>query len=100
MRYRELLELYKKGELAEQEAEKVRTDIERQEAITDYLLEVEEVFDISLPEDFSQERALSDSEDFAKTINSSSSLCHTLYPCFITIQEKSSVRKNTELPSR
>ena len=71
MRYRELLELYKKGELTEQEAEKVRTDIERQEAITDYLLEVEEVFDLSLSEDFLKERTLSDSEDFVKVINRS-----------------------------
>lgn len=71
MRYRELLELYKKGELTEQEAEKVRTDIERQEAITDYLLEVDEVFDLSLSEDFLKERTLSDSEDFVKVINRS-----------------------------
>ena len=74
MKYRELLELYKKGELAQQEAEKVRTDIERQEAITDYLLEDEDVFDISLPEDFSQgmqDTTPADSADFAKTINRS-----------------------------
>ena len=71
MRYRELLELYKKGELTEQEAEKVRTDIERQEAITDYLLEVDEVFDLSLSEDFLKERTLSVSEDFVKVINRS-----------------------------
>lgn len=71
MKYRELLELYKKGQLAQQEAEKIRTDIERQEAITDYLLEAEDTFDINLPEDFSQGAAPADSADFAKTINRS-----------------------------
>lgn len=67
MTYRELLALYKKGELAEQEAAKVRSDIERQEAITEYLCDAEEIFDIELPEDFSQKEP----EDFAKTINRS-----------------------------
>ena len=67
MTYRELLALYKKGELAEPEAAKVRSDIERQEAIAEYLCDAEEIFDIELPEDFSQ----SESEDFAKTINRS-----------------------------
>ncbi len=71
MTYRELLKLYKKGTLAENDAAKVRSDIERQEAISEYLLEAEEVFDIDFPEDFAKDAAVTDSENFAKAINRS-----------------------------
>ena len=37
MTYRELLELYKTGELELEQRKKVEKDIERQEAISDYL---------------------------------------------------------------
>ena len=38
MTYRELLELYKTGELELEQRKKVEKDIERQEAISDYLM--------------------------------------------------------------
>ena len=43
MTYRELLELYKAGELELEQRKKVEKDIERQEAISDYLYEQEDV---------------------------------------------------------
>ena len=42
MKYRELLELYKKKELGEEQREMVEQDIERHEAISEYLFEMEE----------------------------------------------------------
>ena len=42
MKYRELLELYKKKELGEEQREMVERDIERHEAISEYLFEMEE----------------------------------------------------------
>lgn len=42
MRYHELIELYKAKELSEQERQRVEQDIERQEAISEYLFEREE----------------------------------------------------------
>lgn len=42
MRYRELLELYRKKELGEQEREMVEQEIEKHEAISEYLFEREE----------------------------------------------------------
>lgn len=42
MKYRELLELYKKKQLNEEQAEQVKADIEKQEAIGDYLMEEEQ----------------------------------------------------------
>lgn len=42
MRYHELIELYKKKELSEQERQRVEQDIERHEAISEYLFEREE----------------------------------------------------------
>lgn len=41
MKYREILDLYKQKKLDEQQAEQVKADIEKQEAIGDYLLEEE-----------------------------------------------------------
>lgn len=43
MTYRELLELYKAGELELEQRKKVEKDIERQEAISDYLYEQEDI---------------------------------------------------------
>ena len=43
MTYRELLELYKKGKLEEEERKKVESDIERQDAIGEYLFEQAEI---------------------------------------------------------
>lgn len=42
MRYYELLELYKKKELGEEQRRMVEQDIERHEAISEYLFEKEE----------------------------------------------------------
>jgi len=42
MKYHELLELYKKKELSEEQREMVEQDIERYEAISEYLFEKEE----------------------------------------------------------
>ncbi len=42
MKYHELLELYKKKELGEEQREMVEQDIERHEAISEYLFEMEE----------------------------------------------------------
>ena len=43
MTYRELIELYKAGELELEQQKKIEQDIERQEAIGDYLYEKEEI---------------------------------------------------------
>lgn len=67
MNYKKLLDLYKQGQLSEADAEKVRSDIQRQEAIADYLYESEELFDREFPETLPQEQA----SDFAKTIQKS-----------------------------
>ena len=42
MKYHELLELYKKKELGEEQREMVARDLERHEAISEYLFEKEE----------------------------------------------------------
>lgn len=67
MTYRNLLELYKKGQLSEDDAARIRSDIDRQEAIAEYLCEAEEAFAIELPESLPEK----DAEDFAKTIRRS-----------------------------
>ena len=41
MTYRELLELYKAGELELEQRKRIEKDIEKQEAISDYLYEQE-----------------------------------------------------------
>lgn len=67
MTYRKLLKLYKAGKLSEDEAETISRDIERQEAIGEYLCETAETFDIALPEELPAEEAA----DFAKLISRS-----------------------------
>lgn len=75
MTYRELLNLYKEGKLAEAQAEKVKKDIERQEAISDYLLdegELEsEAFAGALEMAEDSESFDDTSAEFAKMINGS-----------------------------
>lgn len=44
MTYRELLKLYKEGKLEESKTQEIQNDIERQEAISEYLFESEELF--------------------------------------------------------
>ncbi len=43
MKYRELMELYKSGKLPQEEREKIENDIERQQAISEYLFDSEEI---------------------------------------------------------
>lgn len=43
MTYRERIELYRTGKLSEGEKEQVEADIERQEAISEYLFETEKI---------------------------------------------------------
>lgn len=43
MKYSELIELYKTGKLSEEEKKKVEYDIERQNAISEYLFENDEM---------------------------------------------------------
>lgn len=45
MKYRELLELYEKKALSEQEMEEISRDIEKQDAISEYLFEKDALFD-------------------------------------------------------
>ena len=54
MRYRELLELYRKKELGEQERERVEQEIEKHEAISEYLFEREESDTLNFGEDASR----------------------------------------------
>ncbi len=42
MKYSELIQLYKKNELPEQQQKQIEYDIERQEAIAEYLFEKDE----------------------------------------------------------
>ena len=76
MKYHELLELYKKKQLGEEQREKVEQDIERHEAISEYLLEKEEE-DIlqdsgKLPEESDiqfTEKEKNAADDFTKRVN-------------------------------
>lgn len=73
MTYRELLELYRQGKLAEEQAENVKKDIERQEAISDYLLDEGEVEAGAFDFDGGEPVPAADdtSAEFAKMVNSS-----------------------------
>lgn len=65
MTYRELIELYKAGELELEQQKKIEQDIERQEAIGDYLYEKEEIPELG---DVFTEK---DDTDFVKVVNRS-----------------------------
>lgn len=76
MRYHELLELYKKKELGEEQREMVEQDIERHEAISEYLFEKEEenILQDSAEMQEGSEIKLTQNEksaadDFAKRVN-------------------------------
>lgn len=87
MTYRELIELYKAGELELEQQKKIEQDIERQEAIGDYLYEKEEIPELG---DVFTEK---DDTDFVKVVNRSievlsanlDSLClqSHLYWCYL-----------------
>lgn len=71
MTYRELLELYKSGELELEQRKKVEKDIERQEAISDYLYEQEDIPELTgILEEKEQAQNDVDSE-FIKLVNRS-----------------------------
>lgn len=71
MTYRELLELYKSGELELEQRKKVEKDIERQEAISDYLYEQEDIPELTgILEEKEQRQDDIDSE-FIKLVNRS-----------------------------
>lgn len=61
MTYRELLKLYKEGKLDDIQKEKVEKDIERQDAISEFLFDREE-----MPEFNGIEEIISDGEDISK----------------------------------
>lgn len=63
MTYRELLKLYKEGKLEESKTQEIENDIERQEAISEYLFESEELF---------PEESIVDSEPVAASDNATS----------------------------
>ena len=62
MTYRELLELYKTGELELEQRKKVEKDIERQEAISDYLYEQEDIPELN---DIFEEKAAAEKNNKA-----------------------------------
>lgn len=70
MKYRELLELYDKKELPEELQKKVEQDIERQDAISEYLFEKEYLFkELHMEQDQSEE--YDNTEQFAGMIKQS-----------------------------
>ena len=76
MKYRDLIELYKEGKLEEEKRKQVENDIERQEAINEYLFEEGEIPELDVFEDnFANENELNGVDEeqlqFAKMINAS-----------------------------
>ena len=69
MTYRELLKLYQDGTLDEEKRKKVEADIERQEAIGDYLYEKEEIpglADLAVGEEGAAQSGKHDGEEAGK----------------------------------
>ena len=76
MKYKELLELYREGKLSKEEAEKVSYDIERQDAISEYLFDTDSLdeefeFDSATSSDEPRQKGAADAEGFAKEIKKS-----------------------------
>ncbi|MBQ8794853.1 MAG: anti sigma factor C-terminal domain-containing protein [Clostridia bacterium] len=74
MKYRELLDLYKKGELPEDEKTRVAEDIERQEAISEFLFEnddIPELIEASLEAEIPNDNSDFDEKKFQKMIKKS-----------------------------
>ena len=67
MTYRELLELYKSGRLNQEEASKIEQDIEKHEAIGDYLYDEQNIPELALM----QEDSMENEEDFTRAIQAS-----------------------------
>lgn len=71
MTYRELLHLYKKGELEEEQANRIRDEIEKQEAISEYLFDNEhipEFSDMDTEKESAPFESESDDKNFLKLI--------------------------------
>lgn len=74
MKYKELIELYKTGKLSEEEKKKVEDDIEKQNAISEYLFESDEILDLEDNDllDNGEEKKQDDGEDvFLKSVRKS-----------------------------
>lgn len=75
MKYSELLELYKQKALNQEQMQQVEADIERQEAISEYLFDREEAKEFALLEntEYGEEggKKHADSTDFVKMVNRS-----------------------------
>lgn len=69
MRYKELLEMYKEGKLEESEKNSIEVDIEKQEAISEYLFEINE--DNLFDKETSDNSLVNDNSDITKKINAS-----------------------------
>ena len=71
MSYHELIELYKAKELSEQERQRVEQDIERQEAISEYLFEREEqeTLELGFAQEEKAEYADQKADEFTRRVN-------------------------------
>lgn len=70
MKYSELLKLYKAGQLDKEQTEKVESDIERQQSISEYLFDEEQIFDFE-EADIEDESTPQRENNFVDTINKS-----------------------------
>ena len=70
MKYKELIELYKNGRLSEEERKKIEEDIEKQEAISEYLYPDEEINE-KIPEDESEGNISEKDNEFMRLIRKS-----------------------------
>ena len=77
MKYRDLLQEYKNGTLDKEKKKEIEADIEKQDAISDFLFENSEIPGLddiadsdAIPEDNKEMKPSSEADDFAKLINS------------------------------
>lgn len=70
MKYSELLKLYKAGQLDKEQAEKVESDIDRQQSISEYLFDEEQIFEFEQA-DIYEENTPQEENSFVDTINKS-----------------------------
>lgn len=70
MKYKELIELYKSGRLSEEERKKIEEDIEKQEAISEYLYPDEEINE-EMSKDETRENVSEKENEFVRLIRKS-----------------------------
>ena len=70
MKYSELLKLYKAGQLDKEQTEKVESDIERQQSISEYLFDEEDILEFE-ETDVEDESTPQSENNFVDTINKS-----------------------------